>query len=190
MNLPDVRHVVLYHMPFGSIEFNQMSGRAGRDGQTAQVHLLYSARDARINERLLDAAAPGREELVTLYRALQTMWRANRGRTGEGDIDATDLDIAQMCLAIDARSPVEERSVSCGLAVFEELGFAEVERVRDGRRIRMADRPGRVELSRSIRYLEGLRARLEFSDFRDWALAAPASDMLSRINRPITPRSL
>ena len=118
------------------------------------------------------------------------MWRANRGRTGEGDIDATDLDIAQMCLAIDARSPVEERSVSCGLAVFEELGFAEVERVRDGRRIRMADRPGRVELSRSIRYLEGLRARLEFSDFRDWALTAPASDMLSRINRPITPRSL
>lgn len=190
VNLPDVRHVVLYHMPFGSIEFNQMSGRAGRDGQTAQVHLLYSARDARINERLLDAAAPGREELVTLYRALQTMWRANRGRTGEGDIDATDLDIAQMCLAIDARSPVEERSVSCGLAVFEELGFAEVERVRDGRRIRMADRPGRVELSRSIRYLEGLRARLEFSDFRDWALTAPASDMLSRINRPITPRSL
>ena len=54
----------------------------------------------------------------------------------------------------------------------------------------MAERPGRVELSRSIRYLEGLRARLEFSDFRDWALAAPASDMLSRINRPITPRSL
>ena len=54
VNLPDVRHVVLYHMPFGSIEFNQMSGRAGRDGQTAQVHLLYSARDARINERLLD----------------------------------------------------------------------------------------------------------------------------------------
>ena len=190
VNLPDVRHVVLYHMPFGSIEFNQMSGRAGRDGQPAHVHLLYSSRDARINERLLDAAAPGREELVTLYRALQTMWRANRGRTGAGDIDATDLDIAQMCLAIDARSPVEERSVSCGLAVFEELGFAEVEQARGTRTIRMAERPGRVELSRSIRYLEGLRARLEFSDFRDWALAAPASDMLSRINRPITPRSL
>ena len=28
VNLPDIRHVVLYHMPFGGIEFNQMSGRA------------------------------------------------------------------------------------------------------------------------------------------------------------------
>ena len=79
VNLPDIRHVVLYHMPFGSTEFNQMSGRAGRDGAPARIHLLYSRRDARINERLLDAAAPERGELVTLYRALQTMWRRHRG---------------------------------------------------------------------------------------------------------------
>ena len=32
VNLPDVRHVVLYHLPFDEVEFNQMSGRAGRDG--------------------------------------------------------------------------------------------------------------------------------------------------------------
>lgn len=82
VNLPDIRHVVLYHMPFGAIEFNQMSGRAGRDGQPAMIHLLYSSRDARINERLLDCYAPERDELVTLYRALQTMWRSNRGKTG------------------------------------------------------------------------------------------------------------
>lgn len=64
VNLPDIRHVVLYHMPFGAIEFNQMSGRAGRDGAAARIHLLYSARDARINEHLLDALAPTRDELV------------------------------------------------------------------------------------------------------------------------------
>ena len=62
VNLPDIRHVVLYHMPFGGIEFNQMSGRAGRDGQPAVIHLLYSSRDARINERLLDCYAPERDE--------------------------------------------------------------------------------------------------------------------------------
>ena len=79
VNIPDIRHVVLYHMPFGDIEFNQMSGRAGRDGAPARIHLLYSRRDARINERMLDAAAPDRRELVTLYRALQTMRRRDRG---------------------------------------------------------------------------------------------------------------
>lgn len=125
VNLPDIRHVVLYHMPFGAIEFNQMSGRAGRDGQPAVIHLLYSSRDARINERLLDCYAPERDELVTLYRALQTMWRSNRGKTGDDSFSASDIDIAQMCLAIDARTPVDERSVESGLGIFEELGFVE-----------------------------------------------------------------
>ncbi len=71
VNLPDIRHVVLYHMPFGGIEFNQMSGRAGRDGQPAVIHLLYSSRDARINERLLDCYTRTRAR-----RARHTLSRA------------------------------------------------------------------------------------------------------------------
>lgn len=187
VNLPDIRHVVLYHMPFSATEFNQMSGRAGRDGEPATVHLLYSARDARINERMLDAAAPEREELVTIYRALQTMWRSHRGKTGEESFSATDLDISNMCLAIDARTPVDERAVKSGIAIFEELGIARVEGFDDARRIEMSERPGHMSLTSSTRYLEGLRTRLAFTTFRGWALDAPAHDMLARVNRPITP---
>ncbi|MDO4437766.1 MAG: single-stranded-DNA-specific exonuclease RecJ [Coriobacteriaceae bacterium] len=195
VNLPDIRHVVLYHMPFGGVEFNQMSGRAGRDGNPARIHLLYSQRDARINERLLDAAAPERTELVTLYRALQTMWRHERAGGSAPAMNATCAAIAQMCLAVDARTPVDERSVPSGLAIFEELGFARVEECApadDGPQtwsITMAERPGHVDLGRSIRYLEGIHARCEFEAFRDWALSASASDMLARINRPITPHA-
>lgn len=196
VNLPDIRRVVLYHMPFGSVEFNQMSGRAGRDGKPARIHLLYSRRDARINERLLDAAAPERAELVTLYRALQTMWRAARTDGAVAPLTASDADIAQMCLAVDARTPVDERAVPSGLAIFEELGFARVgrERAQDGCdraswSITMEERPGHVDLARSIRYLEGIHARREFDAFKDWALSASASDMLARVNRPITPHT-
>lgn len=188
VNIPDIRHVVLYHMPFGDIEFNQMSGRAGRDGDPARIHLLYSVRDARINERLLDAAAPDRRELVTLYRALQTMWRRHRGAGTAGPFTANDLDIAQMCLAVDARTPVDERAVPSGLAIFEELGFAHVSGDESSRAIDMVENPGHVDLGRSILYLEGLHARCEFSAFREWALSASAHDMLTRINRPITPQ--
>ena len=189
VNLPDIRHVVLYHMPFSATEFNQMSGRAGRDGAPARIHLLYSARDARINEHLLDDLAPSRDELVTLYRALQTMWRRSQARPTEGrGLTASDVDIAQMCLAIDARAPMDERAVPCALGIFEELGFVTVRETAEGRDIRMVDRPGHVDLAQSIRYLEGLRSRLAFSAFRDWALDASARDMLARINRPITPR--
>ena len=188
VNLPDIRHVVLYHMPFGAIEFNQMSGRAGRDGAPSRIHLLYSARDARINERLLDAAAPTRDELVTLYRALQTMWRRHRGTTGQTAFSASDMDIAQMCLAVDTRTPVEDRAVPSALAIFEELGFVHVREAAGERHIEMVERPGHVDLTRSILYLEGLHARCEFASFCTWALSASARDMLARINRPITPR--
>lgn len=187
VNLPDVRHVVLYHMPFSATEFNQMSGRAGRDGAPAVIHLLYSARDARINEHILDAAAPERDELVTLYRALQTMWRGNQKRTGKQAFSASDLDISSMCLAIDARTPVSEHAVESGIAIFEELGFVKVAGFDEARCIEMTENPGHMALTQSTRYLEGLRTRLAFTSFRRWALDAPARDMLARVNRPITP---
>ena len=47
VDIPNIRHVVLYHLPFNEIEFNQMSGRAGRDGQDAVIHLLFGPRRCR-----------------------------------------------------------------------------------------------------------------------------------------------
>lgn len=187
VNLPDIRHVVLYHMPFSATEFNQMSGRAGRDGDPALIHLLYSARDARINERILDAAAPERDELVVLYRALQTMCRAQRSKTGSAIFDATDTDIAGMCSAIDMRCRVDPRAVDAGMAIFQELGFLSVSHASAGHTIEMIDSPEHMALTSSILYLEGLRARRAFANFRSWALDAPARDMLQHITHPITP---
>ena len=54
VDLPDIRHVVLYHMPFGATEFNQMSGRAGRDGDPASCYLLWNGNDFRLRRFLID----------------------------------------------------------------------------------------------------------------------------------------
>ncbi len=64
VNIPDIRDVVLYHLPFNDVEFNQMSGRGGRDGALARIHLLFGDKDARINERILSSGAPSRDELA------------------------------------------------------------------------------------------------------------------------------
>ena len=93
-----------------------------------------------------------------------------------------------MCLAVDTRTPVEDRAVPSALAIFEELGFVHVNEAAGERRIEMVERPGHVDLTRSILYLEGLHARCEFASFCTWALSATARDMLARINRPITPQ--
>ena len=184
VNLPDIRNVMLYHMPFGSIEFNQMSGRAGRDGQDASVYLLFGSRDARINERILAASAPERSELVTLYRVLRELSDA---QPAGGSLRLTNADLAQEALLRSPGSQLDERAVSCGISVFRELGFLATDGYGSARRISMAQSPSHVQLDRSIRYLEGLRLRDEFQAFRDWALSSSPQELLDRINRPITP---
>ena len=186
VNLPDIRHVMLYHMPFGSVEFNQVSGRAGRDGKPAQVHLLFGSHDSRINERILESSSPARDDLVTLYRALKTL-SGRAAADGEDSISLSNAEIAESCLAVDSRTSLDERSVSCGISVFRELGFLTTSGYGSARRIRMVDSPDKMELEHSIRYLEGLRSRDEFGEFRDWVLSATAEELLDRINRPITP---
>ena len=183
VNIPDIRHVFLYHMPFGSIEFNQMSGRAGRDGNDAYIHLMYSERDAAINEHVLEGSAPERSALIALYKALQMIQK----KDPDQDFVKTNAEIAALASDIDNRCKLDERSVSCGISVFRELGFLETTGHGSARRIRMIDKPMKVELTDSIRYLEGIRSMDEFIDFKMWALSSPADILLARINRPIVP---
>lgn len=183
VNLPDIRDVVLYHLPFGAIEFNQMSGRAGRDGQEACVHLFFGERDARINEHVIAGMSPSRNELVTLYRTLMMLSRA----VGDNSLAISNADIAEQAATVDPRSKLDERSVSCGVSIFRELGFLQTSGYGTARRIQMIANPPRMDLETSTRYLEGLRSRDAFAEFRDWALQASEQDMLAQINRPITP---
>ena len=181
VNLPGIRHVVLYGLPFGEVAFNQMSGRAGRDGEPAQVHLLFGGRDVRMNEQILAAAAPPRTDLVSLYRTLTALFRAG------GAVGLTDAGIAEEAHRADARCPLTEQEVTSGIQVFSELGFCTVEGFGDARRILMAASPEHMDLARSVRYAEGLRSRAAFSGFCDWALHAPADELLARVQRPIAP---
>lgn len=187
VNLPDIRNVMLYHMPFGQIEFNQMSGRAGRDGGPARVWMLFGSRDARINERIIASSAPQRPELVALYRTLRSLSARALQQEGTTSFSMSNAAIAQESVAFDARAVLDDQSVSCGISIFRELGLLDTTGYGSARRIMVTDSPGRVELEGSIRYLEGLHARDEFTAFRDWALTATPDQMLERINRPITP---
>ncbi|MBY4798129.1 single-stranded-DNA-specific exonuclease RecJ [Collinsella sp. AGMB00827] len=187
VNLPDIRHVVLYHMPFSSTEFNQLSGRAGRDGKPAGIHLLYSARDARINERLLKDAAPPRPVLVTIYRALLSLWRSRQSAEPAMPVDARAL--VATCSALDRAFSLDVRAIPGALGIFCELGLIRLHTSHTAQLIEVIEEPERVDLFESIRYLEGLRAKMAFDSFRDWALEAAPRDMLARIIRPITPQA-
>ena len=181
VNLPGIRHVVLYGLPLGRVEFNQMSGRAGRDGAPATIHLLFGSRDVRPSEHILSAAAPPRADLVALYRTLVSLFRTS------GPIALDDEGIAEAVRAADPRCAIDAREVSSGLAVFGELGFLAVTGFGEGRRVEMATAPEHMELAQSACYLEGRSLQEAFARFCGWVLDATADELLACVNRPIAP---
>jgi len=182
VNIPDIRHVVLYHLPFNDIEFNQMSGRSGRDGALARIHLLFGPRDGKVNEMVLASVAPARDDLVALYLVLKELQR-----TSEDGFEITNAELAERVAARRRGSSMNERGVSAGLGVFRELGLVEGEGHGAYRRLRVVPSAGKVELTSSVRYAEGLEEIAEFEEFREWVLGAVPDDLLARFNRPILP---
>ena len=182
VNIPDVRHVVLYHLPFNDIEFNQMCGRAGRDGVASRIHLLFGPRDARVNEVVLASVAPPRDDLAALYAALKELHVANGAA-----FEITNAELAESVAKRRAKSSMNERGVSTGLGIFRELGLLESEGHSVYRRLSLVPEPPQVELEASVRYAEGLEEIAEFRRFKEWALGATAHELLERFNRPILP---
>jgi single-stranded-DNA-specific exonuclease len=184
VNIPDVRSVVLYEMPLGRVEFNQMSGRAGRDGADACVHLLFGRRDLASSQRILDQVAPTRDELAALYRTLRGISRS-AAQVGQTSFSAHDSQLATMA-TVKGR-PLTEGTVSCGMQVFSELGLLSLAGFGDARQITMVASPAHVELEASARYLEGIREREACGEFGEWVLSCTEEELLSAINRPIAP---
>lgn len=184
IDIPDIRHVVLYHMPFSDIEFNQMSGRAGRDGKDSFVHLLYGRDDVAINTSILSSLAPSRDDLAVLYRYLLSMQKS----AGESCFSFSEADVLDKGGAFSCLS---SESVKCGLAVFSELGLIEWKCSQfdstESSEVRVVVDAEKRELEDSIRYREGLSEISEFSEFRKWAFKSDVESITMQITHPIAP---
>lgn len=179
VDLPDVRHVVLYHLNFDFTEFNQQSGRAGRDGAPASIHLLYGAADRRVNDWLIDLDAPTIPTLRAIYRELRSLARDDVVRGSYADL-AEKLDI-------DA---VRERTIGAALRIFAESRLVDVGEDDEGRFVRLLATQGRIDLERNERYAEGEATRAAFRSFCDLALTAEPDHLERIINRPIYPSAV
>jgi single-stranded-DNA-specific exonuclease len=186
VNIPDIRHVVLYHLPFNEVEFNQMSGRAGRDGALADVHLLFGAKDARINEGILAGLAPERDDMAALYLVLRDIAR----EAGDG-FEITNAELAERARRRRSRFALDERGVSSALGVLRELDLLDGEGHGAYRRLTLLPAPDvKLDLAQSVRYAEGQDEIAEFAAFKQWALSAAPERLLERFNRPILPSQL
>ena len=177
IDLPDVRHVVLYHLNFDFTEFNQQSGRAGRDGDLAQIHLLFGEADRTINEFIIDRDAPTLAVLRNLYKGIKSLSHGGYVRQSYADIART--------LEFDK---VNDRTVSRALHMFEDEGLVEIAEDDDGRYVRFLQVERKVDLETNERFAEGESERENFKKFAALALTAKGDALERIINRPIYPQ--
>lgn len=188
INIQDIRHVVHYHMNFNSVEFNQQSGRAGRDGVDSYIHLIFNEDDARINQMILESSAPSRSSLAELYRTLE---RLARSGGDPAQIAAGNEEIARAIEDLSGCYLLNELGVESGLKIIEELGLIALRSSGPHRRISLLPKPEqKLDLFDSLRYQEGEDEKQLFEDFRKWVFAADADNLLDAVNQPIYPRAL
>jgi single-stranded-DNA-specific exonuclease len=187
VNVPGVRHVVLYHLPFSEVEFNQMSGRAGRDGDPATIHLLFGKRDTAQNEAILAQSTPDRDSMGQVYRYLRHLQR-------KGNAERFETSLGELARAASSLVPpfdISPTQVACALDVFGQLGLVETEGLSDDRNSRITchvvDFHGKVELTESVRYREGLDELDSFESFRHWVMRLPVDRLEDRIRKPLLP---
>ncbi len=185
IDIPGIRHVVLYHLPFSEVEFNQMSGRAGRDGQEAQVHLLFGKQDVQVNTDLLNTVTPDHESMACIYRTLRALQYNHEG--------AFTLEIDEILQTVQALAGavLQPTQIECGMMVFEELGLLKTQITQqDKERIRsvyVVDYKDKVELTDSVRYQEGMDEIDSFQGFKEWILKGSVEQLQQRIQHPLLP---
>jgi single-stranded-DNA-specific exonuclease len=132
INIPDISDVVLYHMPFSAIEFNQLSGRAGRNGEPACVHMLYGYDDTYINKSILAIDAPARAQLGTLWRVLRGACYSVGAdippaigvvASANAQLTCTANDILRQCKHFDKTFELNAAAIKNGIATFCDLGL-------------------------------------------------------------------
>lgn len=181
IDLPDIRHIVLFHLPFDMVSFNQQCGRAGRDGIRGMIHLLYGKNDISFNQLILKEKAPIRDLIARVYMNL----KANLNN--EQAITSTNEELAKQ---IENRyhEAVSSASISICLRILEELGLIWRETFGNKRKIVFNPQPDqKLDLESSSTFCEGIHVRAEFESFANFAMTATSNRLLNCVNRPIYP---
>ena len=189
IDLPHIRHVVLYHMPFSEIEFNQMSGRAGRDGEDACIHLLFSKGDGSVNQSILYDLTPSHDDMAQIYRELRRQQRQSAEEFYAFALDA----LAKSATSLFPTFTISTTQTRSSIAVFEELGLVktrtEVHDEVTRYYLHVVDYKGKVDLIESVRYREGMDEIDSFSRFEEWIMKQPADELERRIQKPLLPKN-
>jgi single-stranded-DNA-specific exonuclease len=180
-DIPDIRDIMLYHLCFSRTEYNQLSGRAGRDGKPARIHLLYGGKDQELNRLLLTQEAPGREVLGAVYLFL-------REKAAVANPLLLSDETLAAALVERGFAGLTAQGVAHCLGVLEELALLLREWAGDIRYIHLAPPPpAKLDLNQSSLYKESQEARRLYEEYLPLAFSRDSGQLLAGVNRPIMP---
>ncbi len=126
---PDVRVVIHTEIP-GSLEnYLQEAGRAGRDQEKADCHLIFSADDIEFQFQLCMSSRIAHGDLIGIFRGIRNLARKQKAGPGRGEIVRTTGEILRdeetTTDKIDASEPMADTKVKIAISWLEKLNRLE-----------------------------------------------------------------
>ena len=187
VNIKDIRHIVLYHPNFTTTDFNQQSGRGGRDGKKAYIHMVFNEEDFELNESIVNIKFP-REKLIYLTtKILQVKFKK------ENEVKIGEKTIIHYCNKYLTSKRTSEMELETALKILEEAGVLTFfkKETEDGNSYIFKDwNPSNYKskrLSKTPSYLEGKAFKNEYIEFKRFISNADSKTIINSIQKPIFP---
>ena len=110
----DIRLLIHYNIPASIENYYQEIGRAGRDGKTAKIFLLYEDRDYHVQDYFINNSYPTLDEIKTVYNSI-----LNAAKIAVGSEFNNRIFIDNQIIQLLANNKINQTKLNSALKVLD-----------------------------------------------------------------------